>query len=432
MNKLIVLSLLVLLMCYSDTMQAQLPERMQLSEYIAELEQRTIQAVDFAGAGVKVNTIKAGAALALAIGCMSVAMTNDHDEMLKDLSKRQIENLNQLTDLLTQLEKNSNLSNLPTYCSELTASLEIAENLPVLHQASPDFLVPAGKDVSWLLTGKFTEILSDNPFLQPKISFYEEQTIEKGSGKKTHKTSTVTILPLEQNTDSMLFAIPVEYLPKADGLGYAVAKLEIPYEYKKGFKKRERTATYTVIMGLVPASPGSISLSYRTSSQTESTEQQRTKTYIQHATNGDLSETYCVPATEGLVTGSEKLVVEWSDGAKDRDWSFYRQNSAKGNCFVVETFYDSGGHSGKLNFHLVYDTKQQNTQSSSDSESAVLNWGEKRSFTIPSSADWNISFNSYNGKISTITKATQSSLVNVSVEGNSIKISTPTIEEFLD
>lgn len=409
---------------------AQLPEHSKLADYFTELNERTLKAVTTAGTGLKADMIGASAAVSIAIGNTQVSMADEADEEIRDLNEQEKVTLTELQLLVKQLERSSNLKRMTGIATTFSQQLAIDKTAPSIESIAPHFLIPSGREVKLIIKGQFAEEPSDNPFEQPKINFHEEQTLKNAANKTTHSSKTVTILPLEQSPTQLTFTIPQEYLPiHTGGLGQAVMQLEIPYKSKRFLKSKTETAVYQLIAGLVPPSPGKITLSYRTTRQTDNTTDKQTKTYIQHATNGDLSENYCLPnITEGeLVAGSQRLVVEWSEGEKDTDWSYYKQ----GKCFVVETFYDPEGTSGKLNFHLAYQVSSQSQQSKSGNEKATLNWGDERSFTLPTMLGWTLTFESYTGNVSTYTQATQNSLLDIEVVGRQLIVRTPSVEGFV-
>ena len=244
--------------------------------------------------------------------------------------------------------------------------------------------------------------------------------------KPAHKTDN----SLSFSTNWTTLGLPAN----SNKIDHIVGKLVLEYEGKKArSKKGVWTDEYTIMIGLIPSGPGNLAFSNTVQANAEELQQKTTRNFLQHSSNGDIVENYCIPEHQGweIVPGSAQLIIDASSGREDQDW-FVNQYSRSGkSCFTVETLYNGYGNSGKLSFHIVYEIRRTALTASQSQRKAVIDWGESIVFDIYS-PDWKLKLNAFTGNYEELSRGKQKSgLLELRVYGNTVRVTALNLKDLI-
>lgn len=192
--------------------------------------------------------------------------------------------------------------------------------------------------------------------------------------------------PTQVTDSSISFSIDPSLMGTANGTpnGFSWDKMVLELHYTKMVGRKmnhevDVNAQYTMYYSAVPHTAGTLVVSSNRSSNNSKTQHRRTRTFLVNSAHENLVEKQCVPKAEAgwtIVPESIQLEIESFAGKEKKDWT-YRKTSSNGNtCFLVETFYNRSGVSGKLEYHINYDIKRNETESTTQVDTFQLNWGD--------------------------------------------------------
>jgi len=365
----------------------------------------------------------------LALGNAKVNLLPYLDEEIGETPVEVLSVLVSLNDIVNQFTGQVYLDDLNRQISELPFYIRHNKRMPFIEDVTPAKLLLVGNSVEVSLKGYFIGVQEED--FHASIVLAISVPVLSGTGFTSYRNSVVTIMPLEKKTDMIRFQVPLEYLAtyrKRTSMLYLNLDLGVPQKSESDLHLRK--VRYTLPFKLLPSSPGSIRLSYEQTATTNKTEKRQTRTFVQHSTNKYITENYYLPQTnkENILAGSEKLVVEWSDGKEGRDWSYYKHNTSKGVCFTVETVYNPAATSGKVNFHIAYEVEKRKTTTAQKNSSVELDWNDYQRFGIGYNTKWKIDFTDYMGAVRTFRDPVNTELLNIVKSGQNLVITTPGID----
>jgi hypothetical protein len=213
----------------------------------------------------------------------------------------------------------------------------------------------------------------------------------------TDKTITFLLAPTVLQTTS-----------KNHDFAFGQLSIKIPFTKMVGRKRNHAVnieAEYKLLYSIAPSHAGSIIISSSSSSSNSKTQHKRTRTFLVNSAHENLVEKQCVPKPESgwsLVPESVQLVIESSLGKAKKDWSYRKLTSNGTTCFLVETFYNRSGVSGKLVYHIEYDIKRGETETTVQKDTMDLQWNSNDTVSVASNAE--IQYIDYQGSKSTLKK----------------------------
>ncbi|MGB0929226.1 MAG: hypothetical protein ACPGVB_00525 [Chitinophagales bacterium] len=404
---------------------AQIPSNIPVEAFIDQLTSKVVKDE------LRLEQIELIRPLTLALGNAKVNLMTYLDEEIGETPVDVLSVLVSLNDIVNQFTARTYFksSDLKRQISELPFYTEVNKELPSINHLSPKKLLLVGSSVDMSLKGHFLNVQKED--FHASIVLSISTPITSTSGFTSHRNSMVTIMPLEKKTDLIRFQLPLEYFAMyKNKMGLIYLNLDLGVPQKSEDSLLPRKVRYTLPFKLLPSSPGSIYLSYQQTSDTKKKEVLQTRTFVQHSTNKFITENYYIPQKEKerISYESAKLVVEWSDGKQDRDWSYYKHKTSKGICFTVETVYNPVGISGKLNFHIEYEVEKHTSNTTQKSASVDLDWNDYQRFDIGYDTKWKIDFTDYQGSLHTYRQPINSEFLNITKSGKNLIVTTSGVE----
>jgi hypothetical protein len=254
--------------------------------------------------------------------------------------------------------------------------------------------------------------------------------------------------PLQANpTDQELrFSIPVQLLADASkpGFGYTKATLTVPYETRAllGLRRVRKMATYNLLIGTLPATPGTIKVFHKV--VTPDHERQHVRwpargwlyqdsgdnDIPQDASDGGLKLYQADPppagwsidpATVRFVEGPRREGRTPGGGDWERRWE--HRTNIPAVTFGVATIKRTFGHrdSGKMDFAFEYDIVRPAPRESWSEEVVVLKWGDSRVFPY-TSGNYRVEFTAFDGTSHQWTGANSNPFLHVADQADSLRL----------
>lgn len=260
-------------------------------------------------------------------------------------------------------------------------------------------------------TDKHPQMARFSPtYVAPSLNAYEFTLMLKGNFPQAQDKDFTPYLVIgdrryeliENTTQSLKFRIPISALTRggsATSFGTIEAGIFIPYDL--GLFHKKKVATYKAVIGVLPSSPGRIIFRHKEIKQFIETKSLSTPTFYQHSSDDDLIDIHYTadgpPAGWTVQPGSSNFVLEWAQGNQNEDWSYNWERDNPSVSYRVTTIHRSWGTSGKLNFHITYNTETQREEIQWIDEVLDLRWGDSRTFEY-SPGYWKVLFDSFDGK----------------------------------
>jgi hypothetical protein len=245
--------------------------------------------------------------------------------------------------------------------------------------------------------------------------------------------------PVQATTQSLKFLIPSS-LQKAIQRSYAEpvssilplnVKLSIPYETGRIIKNRVN-ATYDVLLGILPQSPGQILLSRRSIVKTTHRVLDRSTQWKQHSSDDDLMDVLYEWADEGhpgcrVAEDSVKFVVDWQEGGQNDGWYYAFVRSNPSIVFRVTTIHRVFYTSGKLDFHFEFEWICEENTENWTQNFVDLTWGQSWRFEADPS-DWVVTFTAFDNEVLKIVGPQLHRYLEVRVVDKSVVLTVPTTD----
>ncbi len=410
---------------YSVDVSAQIPSNVSVESFIDQLTSKVTKE------NLRNQQMELVMPLALALGNAKVNLMNYLDEEIGETPVDVLSILVSLNDIVNQYSGRFFLDSedIKRQISELSFYKRRDTKLPNIEKVFPFKLLLVGKSVDINLQGNFIDVQEED--FHASIVLTTSIPSLSNQGITSYRNSIVTIMPLEKKSDLIRFQLPLEYFTayrKKMGMFYLNLDLAVPQKSEDTLLSRK--VRYTLPFNLLPSSPGSIYLTYQQTSEVNKKETLKTRTFVQHSSNKYISENYYIPQNdkEEVLYESAKLIVEWSDGKKNRDWSYYKHKTSKGVCFTVETVYNPVGVSGKINFHIEYEVEKQLVNTTQKYTSVELDWNDYQLFEIGYGTKWKIEFTDYLDELHIYSEPINEELLNISKSGKNLIITTSSVE----
>lgn len=405
--------------------EAQIPSNVSVESFIDQLTSKV------AKENLNFHQMQLVTPLALALGNAKVNLVPFLDEKIGETPVEVLSILVSLNDIVNQYNAHSflDLKEVKRQISELSFYKNRDEKLPNVENISPSELLFAGSSVDMNLEGKFINVQEDD--FHASIVLSTSIPSVSNTGIHSQRNSIVTIMPIEKKSDLIHFQLPLEYFTayrKKIGLLYLNLDLGVPHKSEDSLQPRK--VRYTLPFYLLPSSPGSMYLTYQQTSNSNKKETRKTRSFVQHSSNKYITENYYLPEEENekIIFDSAKLIVEWSDGKKNRDWSFSKHKTSRGICFTVETVYNPVGISGKVNFHIEYEVEKSTTNTTQKYISVELDWNDYQRFEIGYGTKWKLEFTDYLGELYTYRQPISKEPLTISKSGKNLIVTTSGVE----
>jgi hypothetical protein len=371
--------------------------------------------------------MRAGGELRLTVESARVVYREELDRTLEEVNasvSRHIEEIEGLTDDLVASTAET-ADKITLDAQALTNTLPFANREPQLTRYTPAFATNAGP-LRLAIRGNFL-------FAQ-RAGF--EPTLE---------ANNAVLRPTSNTTQRLTFEVPANRLPASSPNEVAPATLILHVPYETGtIRKKRYTAHFTILVGIVPPSPGSIQF-FRRWKRTEVDQQPgRSPTYSidSKAAGSDVNEEFCAPpqrATAGYLIDplTVEKVIEQTRGNEGQAWALMMRSPVPGSvCAIAKTWAycwcdPSKWHlDGLVTFHFSWtEVKAVDVDIEDPPEPIQLGWGESRSRDVPSGR-WRLVYTSFAGKIHEVeTAAFHDEFVKVRINGSAVTVSATELEK---
>ncbi len=378
--------------------------------------------------------LRIGAILSTAISNSRLLLTKAKYKKINALSVEKQQLLTDLQYLVNTFKGDLHTCSLRSEIQNFTNQHLQSSDIPMfVRSVSPVFL-SSEQNTSVVLIGHFPNAKSNAYHPVASVTDEGSQLLVVGSsisGNNYRTNSKDHFYARVKNKKALMFTLPkTEFTTHENYFNFVNVKFELPYVVDG----EQHRAPYYVTFAIPPKYPATLDVECTDIKKVNNRLKRSTKTFTQHATNGDMTEKYCLDSpTKGKIDSeSIELVVKWSEGEKDEHWSYY-QNTASTDtpCFTVETIHDPNGTSGKLNFTIKYEVQMQGTVKVDNNKSLNLKWGETK--TIPlSSKDWELTYTPSLGEMKILdNEGVISPLTNIKVKDKMLIVTTPKLASFL-
>lgn len=301
------------------------------------------------------------------------------------------------------------------------------------------------------ISGKAQQIANTLPFanIQPQVTFFSPHFLsslnsavqtevgfsgnfmfaQKEGFKPSLQVGDKNYPADENTTQSIRFLVGSGFAsPQESKITNTKVKLSVPYEESSFlFFKKQRVATYNIIIGTLPPTPGKITLMKKNVVQQPERQHIVTQSWQQHSSNDDIKDRpYSGPDHPGwrIVDSSVRFVDEWHQGDLNDQWSFGLNRTNPTVVFIVTTIHHRIGTSGKVNFHFEYDIERTVPVENWQPEAVDLTWGQSRAFPAEPNS-WKVIFESFDGQKREIVSPEKGAFLEVRIEGGNVVLNVP-------
>jgi hypothetical protein len=338
---------------------------------------------------------------------------------LEDYERKVVTDIN--TILITATDRGAQEARDLLRRTQLIANtLPLASKIPQFANFSPIFLMPGGESFRLEITGNF-------PF-----------GFDQANAPRIEVNGT-TLQPVTYTTTFMVFAVPKHICgaTPTNAVGSCAMKLVVPWDASRWyhiFRTVVAHATFNIDVGVLPATPGRLSLSHRISQSQREEETRYSEVFHFDSHADDIEENRALRLTSTelaqgwrVVSGSASFeLVQHIEGAKDHDW--YDKGFQNGNdqqvIWRVRTEHKSFGSSGKIKWRIKCRITRNVTTSPTVAEEIPMSWAMSRLFEYPA-GQWRLVWTRFDGTTREFNQTdVQSSFLKVHATGSSVQILT--------
>jgi hypothetical protein len=384
---------------------------------VREAEEKAI------GGGI-VLEIGAGGEVALAVQQAKAAYESSLNLTIAHLHADSQIQLNTLSSMVNQYtDKTYNqVSDLEDRLYGIVSILPGANNVPKLFRYSPTFttgsLDVASPDIEFTVYGLFVD--APVPGYEPAV-----RVAGRNFGAAAHSTTFIT------------FKIPSSLLqPLSNKVNTQYVAIDIPY--RTGFIIHGHHDTnFTVPVSILPTRCGTIIFSITTPTPTTLRHEITSPEMFQNSAQDDIKDggehadmaIHRWPASAGwrIIPGTVHYKMNWHQGTEgyERDWWFSRNISTLQEavlCFSTE--HHRIGTSGKIRFQIVFTEEKDSLANNVTTSHMNFNWGDRKTFEVPSGSTWKGSFVAFDGKTTEFNGPFKDKYINVQQNGTLVAITT--------
>jgi hypothetical protein len=371
--------------------------------------QSTIRNAGQVGNGV---VIVAGSQVYTAIEAAQTAYDAELNKTVDRLDASVTREIDQLRVSVSQLQSgvDASIRNAARQAQQVVLSVPFANRNPQVTDFSPHFVATGVTEpVALRIDGVFA--FSQQSGFLPQLHVGPD-----------------SFSPVGNTTQELTFQVPTRVFSGALGstIKLLTASLTVPYE--SGLLKSKRTANYSLLLGMLPSTPGTLTMMTKRHLVATDSHHFRSRTYKQYSTNDDLTINYSsdpLPAGVRIDPTTVQLITTGPEnghaqGALNDEWSFnLLVNDGHTVTYTVNTVHHRAGTSGKVDFHLEYDTFEARDTTVNVIQPLQIHWGDQ--ITRPATpGDWQIAYDAFDGMHADITNAYTSRYLSVFLVGDSV------------
>jgi len=370
-----------------------------LAAVLANLTDQLDQIIDDARQAGRSVVIQAGTEVNIAIENAKNAFSDLLDKAFKDVDQTVRSTVDQINAMLSQITDQafSQLGAITDSVQQIVNTLPFHSHQPQVTTMSPDFVVPTVVSYPVAIRFKGNFEFAGTPGYQPVLSI----------GNQQFPADSAT-------TQNLEFLIPVTSLfptPIDPSAGFKFARVQLTVPWKTpgflGIGHHDHRDSYSMVVGALPPTPGTLTLSYKVTRpgtpvpRTFTTTSYRQSSASDGGNDDHKNVPYSVSAETGwsVVRGTSQLNPGGREGGQNADWS-YSFVSDDGNTVVynVTTLHHTVGTSGVLNFTISFQEIPNDVPPVTDShqDSITLKWGDSYPIPYPMGT-WTLSFDAFDG-----------------------------------
>lgn len=339
--------------------------------------------------------IEAGRETALAIQNAQNAYADSLDKTAKDLNQSVLTTVGQLQDLTNAVSKDTSLTvkDATTRVQTIANSLPFAGKEPQVTSVRPPYVVP--KDDAPL---NDLEIIFEGNFPNSSLAGYAAYL---KVGGRTFKG--------ENQTGRLRFLVPqgalfADTANRASGLQLAHVSLVTPWQQDKffGLIKARREDHFDVLIGSLPATPGTISVIHTVTGSVP---------VVKDFCGGPFHQASTKEASNNDDKDHHWLVTPESGWHVVRNTSHAKMRSIQGDVGLPSLISDDGdrvvytattihhgfGSAGSMDFSICFKETQDQATIHADTQLVPLKWGDSKVFDY-AAGSWKVSFIDFTGK----------------------------------
>jgi hypothetical protein len=320
--------------------------------------------------------------------------------------------LDELKSIISQLQSDTDakIRDASTRAQQLVLTLPFSNKAPQLTSYSPQFASTGGSaPVLLKLRGVF--------------AYAQKQ------GYEPHlQIGSDTLNPVQSTTQDLAFQIPPGDFSSATSAAIGLTQASVTMPYEDGLLHKFRTATYKVLIGTLPQSPGKLVLTTVQHIPVADRQASSTRTFSQYSSNDDIDAVYCTdPAPNGWTIDPQSVafVVTGPDnghaqGSENDEW-YKRVQRLDGQqvCFLIHTVHHRFGTSGKVDFHISYDLVRTRDTTQDIVEPLSLAWGDQVSRKVQAN-EWKLVYDGFAGHHEEIATSFHDNYLDVSISGDHV------------
>jgi hypothetical protein len=354
--------------------------------------------------------ITAGSQARTAIEQFQQELGDQLNKTVADLDAASARQLDKLTTVVDDLNSGNRatVAAAGQQAEQVGLTLPLANTQPQITSYAPHMVAPGGTNpLPVVVKGVFAFVGQKD--LQPVLTVDGDQ-----------------IAPSQTTTQQITFPVPAAKVRTAAApteIGLLSAVLDVPY--RDVLSGATKTATYNLEVGVLPRSPGQLSLITKQHSPKQSRQHVVDQGHQQYSSNDDLDGNYTsTPPAAGWTIDPKtaRFIVTWSQGDENDQWSkSLLVNDGHSITYQVHTVHHRIGTSGKVDFHLEYDLVHTEDQITTKTEPLTIAWGNTITRPIIGN-EWQIVFQSFDGQHQEISTDYRGKYLTISATGTTLTI----------
>lgn len=393
-----------------------------LGAFLDDLQNKVQATISAASAEMSGLMVKAGGEMTIALDQARVAYETELGNTVKITQTALVQTTGNLQVSLNYLEKQTanDIKEAGKGAQQMLLTLPFANGAPQVKDWSPKYVAP-GEDVQFHVSGIFTQA--------GQVGYTPSLTI--GSTEISAHAGTAA-------TQDLAFLIPAALFPNASAgsVTPVVTTLKVPYHNSNS--KKDVGNVFTLLLGVLPVSAGTVYLHHQTHSTSPQRSFHRTATtVVGDGSDKDQTVLICTdPPLAGrtLVQPANTDDIFKFESVKNylptKDWQvgWSKQYSGDGApqrvCFKVwargfSNSWTGGHHSASVQFHLEwFEEEMIDNANWVDDTPVTLPWGQAQSFDISKAGPggWLLYYKPFDGPEQQIGTPTASHWVTVTTD----------------
>jgi hypothetical protein len=380
----------------------------------ADRVETVVRTAGEAGRGV---VIQAGTEAYNTIQEAQAAYADSLDTSVNKLDAVTTKKLQEINTMVNDLEQSTNetINNVTSQAQQISNTLPFAKTTPQLTSIIPKFQAWSATPQQFELSMQGNFVFAQRDDLKPKLQVGDTQ-----------------YTPSENTTQSLKFLVtPTSMTQPTSKFALLKMKLSMPYEEGDFFKK-QKVADYNLLLGILPPSPGQVTLFKKHMNPIHETQHVVTQSWQQHSSNDVLKDVYyegpLPPARWRIVDASVRFVVEWSQGDENDQWSKMLERSNPTVAYRVTTIHHRIGTSGKVNFQFEYDIEHTRNEEAWSQDIIPLVWGQSKAVQVDPNG-WKVAFDPFDGQHQEFAGPILERYLELRVEGSSLVLRIKDVRE---